>query len=154
MKSVALIARILEPASARGSSIGLDAHGALAPSSRAEAGSLGGFERGTTAREQQRDADCQPTGDLQPRQLLGEERDGEERCEERLQVRDERGPRRATRSIAVNQSTFVSTSGPSTAKTSAAQTSGSRSQSCRASCGIAVSSNGMAATTSAPALMR
>ena len=60
--------------------------------------------------------------DLQRRDRLGEDQQGEDRAEERLQVRVSEARDGPTRSIELNQSRLVKPSGPSTAKTKATQT--------------------------------
>ena len=65
-----------------------------------------------------------PADDLNQRHPLGKEDEREHGRHERLQVGDERGAREGPiRCSERNQSTFVSTSGPSVAKTSSAHTS-------------------------------
>ena len=51
---------------------------------------LGGFEGRSAASENERNADRDAACDLQPGQLFGQQRHGEKRGEERLEVRYER----------------------------------------------------------------
>ena len=71
------------------------------------------------ARVQDATADQHAAGDLERRHPLGEQDEREDRRDERLQVRDQRrARRRRSRAATRNQRMFVSTSGPSVAKTS------------------------------------